>query len=1234
MKTDDNAGDFEIAIISMTGRFPGADDIDEFWRNLREGVDSVSFFSEEELKASGVGDDIIKDPAYVNAAAVLENIDLFDAAFFNFSPGEAETIDPQQRLFLECAWEVLEKAGYNAEIYPGLIGVYAGVGENTYLSNNIHPSGRQRDEVIDRYQLMVRNSKDFLCTRVSYKLDLKGPGVTVQTACSSSLVAVHLACQGLLNWECDMALAGGVSIRIPQETGYIHQKGMILSSDGRCRAFDDRADGMVVGNGLGVVLLKRLSDAISDGDCIRAIIKASAVNNDGSARVGYTAPGVEGQASVIAGAHMAAGVDPETITYIEAHGTGTELGDVVEIEALTQAFGLKTRKKGFCAIGSLKSNMGHLDAAAGVAGLIKTVLALEYGWIPPSLHFKKPNRDIDFVNSPFYVNDKLVEWCTEPGAPRRAGVSSFGIGGTNAHVVLEEAPSREESGEPRSCHLLLISAGTDSALEEAITRLSECLKQNPRMIIADVAYTLQVGRKHFNHRKCFVCRNINDAVAKLASGKDIRARSRGTNAPFVHSDMDKSPADGFRTESGLVALGKKWMEGAEIDWNAFYKNEKRYRIPLPTYPFERRRYWIEPQKGEASAKKPDIADRLHAPSWKRTVGPTVGPTVGKTVKSNVYGDSPWLIFLDESGFGRGLVEKLKRMGRHVITVAIGEAFAHSGEYEYTLDPGKEEDYESLCRSLPRGEVTKILHLWSVESDYDSNLTTRRFDKALKLGFYSLLFLARAFAARRVDRGITIVAVSNHVHEVIGEERLRPEKATLLGPVKTIPLEHRNMICRGVDIVLPESGSPGERMLIDNLLAEFATNAPDAVIAYRNKYRWVQTLEPVRPEASDNWKERLREKGVYLITGGPGSVGMTLAGHLAKTVKARLILAGGSTLPGRDRWDDWLMERGEKDGVSRKINKIKKMEKAGAEVSVIGPDAANPGWMLEAAERAVRSYGRIDGVIHSAGMADNPGAIREKTKKTTEEAPAPPMDGAILLSGLVEKYKPDFFLLFSDPTSVHRKRPFDRAAHVALNEFFDAFAHYNSSRNDSFVTSVDWEARPGDGAVAGAARETGGRKEAPPSGDSHPESVELFNRILGEAIPRIIISGREPMAADNTCTAPGKETSHSRPELAVDYISPGNETERILCDIWQTCLGIEKIGVNDDFFQLGGDSLSGTQVMSRIRERFGMHLNVEALFEDPTVATFSRHIEDIRRKTTRLKTLPGTDVQEGRRRVSL
>ncbi|XXY51128.1 beta-ketoacyl synthase N-terminal-like domain-containing protein [Sorangium sp. So ce269] len=507
----------EIAIIGIAGRFPGAESLEELWQNLCDGVESIETFTEEELAARGVPEHQRRDPRFVKAAASLRDPATFDAGFFGYTPREAELIDPQQRVFLECAWEALEDAGHAPAEQDLLVGVFGGAALSSYLVFNIL-SNPALLATLDPLQVNLGNANSFLTTRASYKLDLKGPSFLVESACSTSLVAVHVACQSLLNHECDLALAGGVSINLSVQHGYRYIEGSILSPDGRCRPFDANANGIVFGSGAGVVALRRLEDAIADGDPIYAVIRGSAVNNDGALRAGYTAPGVDGQAQVITEALANADIPAETIGYVETHGTGTALGDPIEIQALTRAYREQTQAKRFCAIGSLKANIGHLDAASGAAGLIKATLALHRRLLPPSINCETPNPTIAWESSPFHVCTSLTPW--EAGAqPRRAGVSSFGMGGTNAHVILEEPPARLSEPPARDRQVLVLSAKSPSALDAMTARLSRHLRRHPDTNVADLAYTLQVGRQRFPHRRALVC-DGKDAASAAAALED------------------------------------------------------------------------------------------------------------------------------------------------------------------------------------------------------------------------------------------------------------------------------------------------------------------------------------------------------------------------------------------------------------------------------------------------------------------------------------------------------------------------------------------------------------------------------------------------------------------------------------------------------------------------------------------------------------------------------------------
>ncbi len=630
-----------VAIVGLAGRFPGAADVETFWRNLREGVESIARFTP--------GGEPWRPPAgggtfQVPMAGVLDGPELWDAELFGYSRREAELMDPQQRLFLECAWEAMEDAGYGAlrRRGAGRVAVFGGAAQSDYLMNLValgllaEPAGSE--------MAMVGNEKDYLAARVSYKLDLEGPSFTVAAACSSGLVAVHLACESLLSGACDMALAGGASVGARRREGYLHRAGGMLSPSGRCRPFDAAADGAVDSDGVGMVALKRLSDAVAAGDTIRAVVRGSAIVNDGAGKLGFLAPRTAGRAAAVAAALARAGVSPAEVSFVESHGNGTPLGDAIEVAALNQAFGAGGGA-GSTVLGAVKSNIGHTHGASGAIGLIKAALALERREIPPTLHFERPAAEIDLAAGPFRINTRLEPWETN-GAPRRAGVSAFGHGGINVHVVLEEAPAprldaaspktRSEAAAPDQAawHLLLLSARSAAALDAAAARLAEHLARHPELPLEDVAFTLQVGREPFAHRRALLCRDLAQAVRLLAAADEPasllaapdapraarsvarRARRHGPAVAFLLSDgaaaasLDDAlaaadresiplalPIAGLPAPAALLAvLGSLWLAGVDVDWAAYHGGSQsgRRRVPLPTYPFERQRYWTEP----------------------------------------------------------------------------------------------------------------------------------------------------------------------------------------------------------------------------------------------------------------------------------------------------------------------------------------------------------------------------------------------------------------------------------------------------------------------------------------------------------------------------------------------------------------------------------------------------------------------------------------------------------------
>ena len=1515
----DEAGD-RIAIIGMAGRFPGSPTLSKYWENIRDGVELILFPSEEVLQRNGVDPTLLANPDYVKAAGIVEGTAYFDAQFFQINAREAEIIDPQHRLFLETAWHALEDAGLDPSRYTGLIGVYGGCSESLYRQENLF-SNPAALALVGPYQANLGTGRDHLATRVSYKLNLKGPSLNVQTACSTSLVAVHLACQSLLDFQCDVALAGGASLGVPQKFGHLYQTGMIYSPDGHCRAFDAKAQGIVGGEGVGIVVLKRLDEALADGDHIHAVISGSAINNDGAFKVGYTAPSLDGQAEVIAMAQAAADVEPETITYIEAHGTATPLGDSVEIAALRKAFQARTDKKGYCAIGSVKTNIGHADAAAGIAGMIKTVLALQYRQIPPSLHFETPNPELNLADSPFYVNTKLSEWKAGEG-PRRAGVSSFGIGGTNAHVIVEEPPPQETSGPSRPRQLLLLSAKTDSALETATKNLVEHLKNQPDLNLADAAYTLQVGRRKFSNRRVVVCQNVDEAVnaldtvdpksvftalaamddrpvvfmfsgqgsqyvnmglelyrvepefrelidlcaeilkphlgldlrevlypdeknideatrrltqtsmtqpalfaieyalAKLLAEWGIRPRAmighsigeyvaacmagvfsledalkvvamrgrliqelpdgamlaialaeketrrligsqlslaavNGASSCVIsgteknvdalqselavqkvycrrlhtshafHSEMmepilsqftqflakiNLNPpemryisnvtgtwitdaeatdpiywarhlrhtvrfADGIAEllkmpnaillEIGpgrtlatiakqqvnktsdlpmlsslphpneqepdlaflLKTLGRLWLKGAKVDWTGFYAREKRHRIPLPTYPFERQRYWIEPQtqatplkavQGTA-VKKPNISDWFYIPSWKRTT-----PLKLNNIDMLNQKKLSWLIFIDEYAVGATTAKRLKKAGQHVVSVTVGEKFTKVDDGFYSINPQTPNDYEELLRELRvlNNVPNKILHFWCISPNEHQDMGFELVERYQYLGFYSLLFIAQGLGKHCVDNFIQISVFSNNMREVTGGDLVCPEKATLSGACKIIPQEYQNIKCRSIDLSIPVSDTNQKDKMINQIIYETINLSSDTVVAHRNDYRWIEAFEPVRLDKTAGMTPRLKEKGTYLITGGLGGIGFALAEHLAKTLRANLILTGRSYFPAKDEWEQWLANHDEKDSTSQKIRKIQELEKLGAEFLTVSADVADLEQMQTVIHRAEDIFGKINGVVHSAGIIDHGGIIQRRSLEKTAEVLASKVTGTLVLNTVFADDELDFFVCCSSMGTVRYKSLFGEVGYCAANEFLDAFGYYRFFRNGSFTVTINW---CGWNEVGMAVRATDyfsevyGAKIETTTDISPSEGVDIFLRIIGSEHARVAVWPQELGIAieqeksfiDITHSLESAKPSHSRPDLQTPYVASRNEQEQAVAEIWQELLGIQRVGIHDNYFELGGDSLLAVQIISRLRDNLEIELPLPRFFETPTIAGLTEFIETIR-----------------------
>ncbi|UCH95296.1 MAG: amino acid adenylation domain-containing protein, partial [Candidatus Aminicenantes bacterium] len=1202
----------DIAVIGVSGRFPGAKNIHQFWENLEKGIESISFFTSHELEEAGVSRQLLQDPNYVKACGILEDKDQFDAAFFNYTRQEVQVMDPQIRIFHECVWEALEDAGYNPETYHKPIGLYTGASNN--LGWEVLAHLLARDEMMNSFQAVQLTNSHFIPNWISYKLDLKGPAVYVSTACSTSLTAIHTAYNALLTGDCALALAGGVSLKVEEKAGYLYQEGVVLSPDGHCRAFDNSAKGTVGGEGAVAVLLKPLEQAVQDGDHVYAVIKSSAMNNDGSQRVGFSAPSVDGQAEAISRVFRRAGIPPESITFVETHGTGTILGDPIEIKALKQAF--NTREKGFCAIGSVKSNIGHLDSAGGAAGFVKVALALKHKKIPPTLHFEIPNRQLDLVDSPFYVNTFLRHW--EPGAyPLRAGVSSFGIGGTNVHMVLEEAPEGTgglapvDTAQPsQQYQLILLSAKTQSALDLAAKNLAEYLRKNPGIDLADLAYTLQIGRKTFNYRWMTVCSTLQEAAAALAEPQV------GTEKPGPATDSEAQ---------SLRQIGQSWLKGREIDWMAFYRGKKRYRLSLPTYPFEGQRYWIKGDPWQIKdlqqespkpqpARKEDIADWFYVPRWT--------PFTPVMTHQDKKESRCFLLFINKHPLVLQLVQRLRSAGtgegeNHVVViVAKGNAFKKAGDHEFLINPHNKDDYRKLFTELNRMRVFPncIVHTWNVTG------ADEQFEPGvIGPGFYSLVYLAAVIGEQDFSGEIRIDMVSTGLQEVIGNEPIVPEKAVILGPLKVIPQEYPYIICRSIDIELPPAGSSRESILTDYLVHEFLTGVEGnpgfsgSDIAYRNQYRWVKGYEPVRLEAPPGEIPVLRDRGVYLITGGCGGIGYVLAQYLVKRVRARLVLTGRSALVPGEASDPKMM-------------KINHLEAAGAEVLYFAADAADKRRMAEVVEKAEEAFAPINGVIHAAGTTTGKSVacpVEEVGEAECQDQFRPKIQGTLVLAKLFRDRALDFCLLTSSLSPILGGLGF--CAYSAANAFMDAFSFQTNRSGSTRWLSVNWAdwnfpQQRNISLVLGAS--------VTESLITPEEGTETFQRILTlvpSPVQQVIVSAGDlqtriqqwvnleslrtaksdfPEPADTTGT-PGQ--FYARPHLTTAYIAPRTPVEQTIAHVWQQQFGFEKIGIRDDFFELGGDSLKAISMISRIHKDLQTRVRLNDFFARPDIESLAQYI---------------------------
>lgn len=1191
--------DSAVAIVGMAGRFPGAADVGELLRNLREGVPGLREFTGEELSAAGVGSEERADPRYVRIGGTVPGLDLFDAAAFGLSEREAETTDPHHRLVLECSWEALESAGYCPTDPGGLVGVFAGCAFPDYMTAHLprlsaEPGGKQL--------VAAGMERDSLASLVSYKLGLRGPSLTVQTFCSTSLVAVHLACQSLVTFECDTALAGGAFLPLPQSAGYHYEEGGILSPDGRVRSLDASANGTVMGAGVAMVVLKRLSDAMADGDTVHAVILGSAMNNDGRDRAGFGAPSVAGQAAVIESALAVAGVEPGSIGYVECHAVGTPLGDSIELSALDRA--LRGKRQSPCVLGSVKPSIGHLDRAAGVTGLLRAALSLRDRTLPATAGYQTPNPALAAAGERFTVLTEDRPWPVGR-QPRRAGVNSFGVGGTNAHVVLQEPPPRAPRPARPGPHLLTFSAGDRKALEALTRRLREHIEQHPEQDLADVAYTLQVSRGRFALRRAVVCDDCTDAVAALAdparwidgetrrrdprirlvAGADVphgwwaelaeavrllpatdggprrtaeagpedtlAALASGLGAIGVlirdpqqepstgtEEEVVVAPAAGSARQWLLTLVARLWQAGSVIDWAALHQGAGR-RIELPTYPFQRTRHWIDIDAGADA----DTNTAAEAAGDASGVGATCVeswrryplPSVGLDRRLRAAG--PWLLLGGEAQT-KALADRLVYAGAEVVSVRPGERFAAHDDGDFTIRPADPGDQACLLRSLVVAPRT-VVHGFSLGSGLGDGVG--HFEAEQERGHDSVLAFAEALAVAPGLAVVRSVLLTPGAVSVFGSDLQHAEHAGIAALAPALGVRH-------VDVA---ADADLDQTLSAILCPEYTS------LAVRGEEVWRPQAEPYPLPEPDAARPSLRAEDTVLITGGLDGPGLVMARYLAERYRCGLVLTTDAAPVGG----------------SPAARRLEELERRGSRVLALPTGSGDQSAVADAVRTAVDAFGGVDVVIHAvSGREDGPAAVR----------------GLRALADALGGQAAD------------RRIALCPSADSAGMRALDACARIERLRGRGRWTVAMWDAAAWDSEGRACARTAEGLLAVA----GHLSQLTIQSepptprRDPGTAAPV-----REPVA-------PPVGAARPRPALSTAYVEPEVGLEAGVAGVWIAGLGVERIGADDNFFELGGRSAAAVQIADRLADAFAVQLPAVAVMEYPTVRLISRRISEL------------------------
>lgn len=1239
-----------VAIVGMSGKFPHASSPNELWEMvIRNGVNAVRSFPSARQRdiCPLLFEDESEAAAAFGLGAYLAEIDRFDPSFFQLSMREAKLMDPHQKLLLQTVWETIEDAGHAADELAGSnTGVYVGYSTDFGLEYKraIESAAPEMEELS-----LAGNIKSMIAGRIAYYLDLKGPAVMIDTACSSSLVAVHAACKAIMNGDCEQAIAGSVKLCLaPLKTSY--ESGVsIVSPTYTAKTFDDSANGTGLGEGAAAILLKRLDRAIADGNQIYAVIKGGAVNQDGSS-IGITAPNPIAQEEVIIQAWKDAKIEPETISYMEAHGTGTALGDPIEIEGINSAFRRYTGKKQFCAIGSIKTNIGHLDAAAGIAGVIKVALALKHRQIPPSLHFQRPNRKIDFEQSPVYVSDKLYHWENEKETPRRAGISSFGLSGTNCHLVLEEAPVRTTANLPNpdmalqpqtqtQAQVLALSAKSEEGLQQLAAAYIKRLKRLNDAFLPQVCYTANTGRKHFNFRLAVVCRDTDSLIEALqqinlckADWPGLYYQGQSESEPqtdgeeaimttLVKQAISSANAaeltgDLAARERELHALARLYVQGANINWKHLFANERWTKISLPSYPFAREKTWLDIQQTAASAKQRNspTVDMFYGMEWKQqningTVKVAAANTETEASTQSLEGLT-LLVYNQTSPLLKQVRAQMQQLNKaEIVEVKLAKTYAKRGSGKFSVGSSP-DDFERVMLACSEGNVSNVIY---VDGRADGTGITEPSSR-----FISLTHCLKALVwnSEQMKNSVHVAFLTSSPTKEKGKIALLPAHASLIGLAKVARQEYPHLNCSFVDT----DSNTDIKLIMD----EIVRRSDACPVVYRNNTRYVEELNILDITRAPSRDFLLKKDGVYLITGGTGALGLEIAAYLASKQQVKLALVNRSPLPPEENWESVLSE-GSDPKLCRKLEALRGIAEIGAEVRLFQADVANKD-ELEAVLHDVRNgLGPLDGVFHCAGVAGK-NYIFHKEEEQLRQVLRPKVEGTIWLDQLTANDDLQFMVLFSSVTSLFAGE--GQADYAGANRFLDAYPFWDANARKHIIT-INWPAWKEVGmAVDHHVQDTHFFKSI-----STGRAINALDAVLNHHIQHVLIGERNERVAIETDSgffdvspnimalfgglskrklddiSQGQheaDTSDLMIECNFDWRTPGVVQEKIAA-VWANVLDAEEVDIHDSFNDLGGDSIMAGIIIQRINRLFPDALSIVDVYTYPTIASMAERV---------------------------